>query len=330
MAGAAGAGGLAVATYNNIKNRQPKVEEQPVDPATFEDQQYYGNLAIGPSSPTHAIADNHDNNRVQAGQQEQYDPYRPSPHASWLSQASAIDPFGTAAAYNYATQLHQASAATSSVERPPVLLAPPEDNTVPAGGGGGGGGAYVPALARTIHDQSRQSPEMDAFGGNGGGGARWQQGSETGARASGITATIDASSVSNDSSTSNTTDESKQQRPQHIQTDSGDTNNKNKGRMLWDDALASAGCTTVARSASTASTNPFRSSMSNPRDSGISALRISPIPEDAWSLEDHAAMPSDDNPVAAIEGNNNSIDTSPTMQQQHHPKPVHRNNTSQI
>ncbi|KAI9493313.1 hypothetical protein BDB00DRAFT_872417 [Zychaea mexicana] len=125
MAGAAGAGGLAVATYNDIKNRQPK---------------YYGNLAIGPSSPTHAIADKHDNNRVQAGQQEQYDPYRPNPHASWLSQASAINPL--------------------------------KDNTVPAGGG-----AYVPALAPTIHDQSRQSPEMDAFGGNGGGGDGGKRGS---------------------------------------------------------------------------------------------------------------------------------------------------------
>ncbi|KAI9490329.1 hypothetical protein BDB00DRAFT_875386 [Zychaea mexicana] len=290
MAGAVGAGVLAVATYNNYNNRQPKVEE--LDPATFEDQQ------------------------IQAGQQEQYDPYRPNPHASWLSQASAIDPFGTAAAYNYATQLHQASAATSSVERPPTTVirestynnlhasifhvsAPPEDNTVPAGGG-----AYVPAFVPTIHDQSRQSPEMDAFGGNGGGGdggkrgswllkkiaARWQQGWATGAHASDITATTDASSVNNDSSTSNTTDESKQQRPQHIQTDSGDNSNNNKGRMLWDIALASAGGSTVARSASTASTNPFRSSMSTHRDSVISALRIPLIQEDAWTLEDHAAM----------------------------------------
>ncbi|KAI9469340.1 hypothetical protein BDB00DRAFT_793662 [Zychaea mexicana] len=150
---------------------------------------------------------------VQAGQQqqqEQYNPYRPNPHVSWLFQASAINPFGTASTYNYATQLRQTSAAIPSVERPPTTVirgstynnlhepifhvsAPPDNNTAPAGGG-----AYVPALAPTIHDQSRQSPEMDVFGGNGGsddGGkrgswllkeiaVRWQQGSATGARAS--------------------------------------------------------------------------------------------------------------------------------------------------
>ncbi|KAI9497674.1 hypothetical protein BDB00DRAFT_868274 [Zychaea mexicana] len=161
----------------------------------------------------------------QQQQQEQYDPCRPNPHASWLSQASAINAFDTATTYKI--QLRQASAAIPSAERPRTtvirestynnLHAPifhvsalPDNNTVPAGGG-----AYVPEFVPTIHDQSRQSPEMDAFGGNGGGGdgskrgswlvkgiaVRWQQGSATGAHASDITTTTDASSVNNDRST---------------------------------------------------------------------------------------------------------------------------------
>ncbi|KAI9495738.1 hypothetical protein BDB00DRAFT_897623 [Zychaea mexicana] len=205
--------------------------------------------------------------RVQAGQQEQqeqYDPYRPNPHASWLSQASAIDPFGTAAAYNYATQPHRASAAVPSVERPPTTV-------------------IRESAYNNLH----------------------HQGSATGARASGITATTDASSVNNDSSTINTTDEFKQQRPQHIQTDSDVNSNNNEGRMLWDDALASAGGSTVARSASTASTNPFRSSMSNPRGSAISALRIPPIPRRCSVFR---------RPCRHVQNNN----TSPIMKQQHH------------
>ncbi|KAI9499575.1 hypothetical protein BDB00DRAFT_866441 [Zychaea mexicana] len=225
MTATAGAGGLAVATYSNIKNRQPKVEEQPVDTTTFEDQQYYGNLAIGPSSPTHVIANNYDNNGVQVNDNNSNRSnmiHINSIHMlySLMPQASAINPF----------------LFRQMTIRSRLVLA--------------GGGAYVPALVPTIHDQPRQSQEMIAL--RGGGGKRGS--------------CIMAASIGN-------TAESKQQRPQHIQIKSGDYNN-NRIRMLWDDGLASAGGSTVARSASTASIIRFRSSMYNPCDGVNSDLRI--------------------------------------------------------
>ncbi|KAI9499681.1 hypothetical protein BDB00DRAFT_866541 [Zychaea mexicana] len=110
MTGAAGADGSAVATHNNKNNRLSKPGQQ---------QQ----------------------------QQEQYDPNRRNPHASWMSQASTIEPFCTAATYNYVTQPYQLPVATSPVERPPTTIirestynnlhapifhfsVPPDDNAV--------------------------------------------------------------------------------------------------------------------------------------------------------------------------------------------------------
>ncbi|KAI8144980.1 hypothetical protein BJV82DRAFT_606986 [Fennellomyces sp. T-0311] len=293
-------GGLTAPTYHTNSHRESKVErpQTPLDPVTYEDQEYYGNMTFEPSTPV--VMNSQDNNTHNFGSR---DPYKTNLHASWMSAASAIDPFGTAPTDTGSNQ-HQ-----SSVERPPTtvirestynnLHAPifhisgPEDtHTVAAGGG-----AHVPAIPSPSVEQYRQAQEKDLEGKRGSWllkeiAARWQQGSNSGARASGVTATTDASSVNNES-----TGKDDDKPPQIQTTDNG----------LWDDALQSASSSSVGRSASTASTNPFRNSASNPRDSTISALRIPPIREDAWSLEDHLSMSKDDSPVSASDK-----DTSPT------------------
>ncbi|KAI7853850.1 hypothetical protein BDC45DRAFT_510271 [Circinella umbellata] len=321
-AGAAVVGGAALAGATHSDNNRQSKLEQPIDPTIYEDQQYYGNLAVGTSDNQ-----NDDNRQALTQTQQQLqqqlakhdDPYR-------MSQASAIDPFGAATAYNNATR------PSTSIERPPTTVlrestfnnlhapifhisAPQDDKTVPAGGG-----AYVPQLASAGNEQTQQSPEMDAFGGGKRGSwllkeiaARWQQGSATGARASGVTTTTDASSINNEAINNNNSDNNNVNISPTKQLSPVVDNNNTHG-ALWDDGLVSAGGSSVARSASTASTNPFRSSLSNPRDSVISALRIPPIQEDAWTLEDHVSLSGDNNKTVTKE--NSSNDTS-TQQQQH-------------